>query len=270
MRLNSWPKVQDSLAPVGLDSRGSGGDDGSRRLHSRRHRRRQALFRRPWQFLRSAPRLEDLPAAAGPEIAFAGRSNVGKSILINALAGRRGLARTSNTPGRTQDLNFFTAPGVAVTIVDMPGYGFAEAPKAKVDQWTGLVRDYLRGRPTLQRVFLLIDARHGLKSPDLSVMALMDQAAVSYQVVLTKTDKIPASAPDFHGQRPRSCSGQRGGNQLVVKTKAVPSAWCRGRCECMSALHHSPKDAGGTATGKRGGGGAWPVSRGAAAFLYPG
>jgi GTP-binding protein len=150
----------------------------------------EALFRRPWQFLLSAPRLENLPPAAGPEVAFAGRSNVGKSSLINALVGRRGLARTSNTPGRTQDLNFFVAPGVGLSLVDMPGYGFAEAPKAKVDQWTGLVRDYLRGRPTLMRVLLLVDARHGLKGTDLSVMELMDQAAVSYQVVLTKIDKI--------------------------------------------------------------------------------
>src|SRR5262245_1217377 len=150
----------------------------------------EALFRRPWRFLLSAPHLQALPPAAGPEIAFAGRSNVGKSSLINALVGRRGLARTSNTPGRTQDLNFFTAAGVALTIVDMPGYGFAQAPKAKVDQWTRLVRDYLRGRPTLLRVFLLIDARHGLKPTDLAVMEMMDVAAVSYQVVLTKTDKI--------------------------------------------------------------------------------
>jgi GTP-binding protein len=150
----------------------------------------EALFRRPWQFLLSAPRLEVLPAAAGPEIAFAGRSNVGKSSLINALVARRGLARTSNTPGRTQELNFFVTPGVALTLIDMPGYGFAEAPKAKVEAWTGLVRDYLKGRPTLLRVFLLIDARHGLKSSDLAVMELMDQAAVSYQAVLTKIDKI--------------------------------------------------------------------------------
>jgi GTP-binding protein len=150
----------------------------------------EVLFRRPWQFLRSVPRLDVLPPAAGPEIAFAGRSNVGKSSLINALVGRRGLARTSNTPGRTQDLNFFGAAGVALTIVDMPGYGFAQAPKAKVEEWTGLVRAYLRGRPTLVRVFMLIDARHGLKPPDRDVMELMDQAAVSYQVVLTKTDKI--------------------------------------------------------------------------------
>jgi GTP-binding protein len=150
----------------------------------------EALFRRPWRFLLSAPRLEVLPPAGGPEIAFAGRSNVGKSSLINALVGRRGLARTSNTPGRTQELNFFVADGVALRIVDMPGYGFAQAPKAKVDEWTGLVHDYLRGRPTLRRVLLLIDARHGLKATDLAVMGLLDQAAVSYQVVLTKIDKI--------------------------------------------------------------------------------
>jgi GTP-binding protein len=152
----------------------------------------EALFRRPWQFARSVPALEHLPGSAGPEIGFAGRSNVGKSSLVNALVNQRGLARTSNTPGRTQELNFFVAPRVALTIIDMPGYGFAQAPKAKVEQWTRLVRDYLRGRPTLVRVFLLVDARHGLKAPDLAVMDLMDQAAVSYQVVLTKIDKIKA------------------------------------------------------------------------------
>src|SRR5262245_40763267 len=152
--------------------------------------RGELLFRRPWRFLRSVPDLVHLPALAGPEIAFAGRSNVGKSSLINALVNQRGLARTSNTPGRTQDLNFFGAPDVALCIVDMPGYGFAEAPKAKVEQWTGLARDYLRGRPTLVRVFLLVDARHGLKASDLGIMTVMDQAAVSYQVVLTKTDKV--------------------------------------------------------------------------------
>jgi GTP-binding protein len=150
----------------------------------------EALFRHRWTFLRSVPRLDVLPPTAGPEIAFAGRSNVGKSSLINALVGQHGLARTSNTPGRTQELNFFVAGGVGLTIVDMPGYGFAQAPRAKVAEWTGLVRDYLRGRPTLVRVFLLIDARHGLKPTDREVMELMDQAAVSYQAVLTKIDKI--------------------------------------------------------------------------------
>jgi GTP-binding protein len=123
-------------------------------------------------------------------VAFAGRSNVGKSSLINAIANHHGLARTSNTPGRTQELNFFEVPGVAFYLVDMPGYGFAQAPKAKVEQWTKLVKNYLRGRPTLARVFLLIDARHGLKGPDKDVMELLDEAAVVYQVVLTKLDKL--------------------------------------------------------------------------------
>jgi len=150
----------------------------------------ERLFRRPWQFLRSVPQLEHLPGLAGPEIAFAGRSNVGKSSLINALTNQRGLARTSNTPGRTQELNFFAAPAFDLLIVDMPGYGFAQAPKAKVEEWTALARDYLRGRPTLVRVFLLIDARQGVKASDLAIMELMDQAAVSYQVALTKSDKI--------------------------------------------------------------------------------
>src|SRR6478672_5259397 len=150
----------------------------------------EALFSRPWQFVKSAPELQFLPDADRHEIAFAGRSNVGKSSLINALVKRRGLARTSNTPGRTQELNFFETPGIALYLVDMPGYGFAEAPKAKVEAWTQLVRDYLRGRSTLLRVFLLIDARHGLKSVDRAMMALLDEAAVSYQAVLTKADKI--------------------------------------------------------------------------------
>jgi GTP-binding protein len=150
----------------------------------------EALAARPWQFVKSAPALQFLPEADRPEIAFAGRSNVGKSSLINALVRRRGLARASNTPGRTQELNYFEAPGVALYLVDMPGYGFAEAPKAKVEAWTRLVKAYLRGRPTLCRVFLLIDARHGLKRVDLDLMELMDEAAVSYQAVLTKADKV--------------------------------------------------------------------------------
>ena len=152
----------------------------------------EALFGRTWQFLKSAPDVRFLPPADRPEIAFAGRSNVGKSSLINALVRRRGLARTSNTPGRTQELNYFETPAAALFLVDMPGYGFAEAPKDKVEAWTKLIKAYLRGRPTLVRVFLLIDARHGLKSGDLEVIALMDEAAVSYQGVLTKADKVKA------------------------------------------------------------------------------
>ncbi|WP_299810371.1 ribosome biogenesis GTP-binding protein YihA/YsxC [uncultured Roseibium sp.] len=148
------------------------------------------LFARPWEFLTSVTDMANLPEAADTEIAFAGRSNVGKSSLINALTGRKGLARTSSTPGRTQMLNFFVAPDTPLTIVDMPGYGYAQAPKDLVDAWTRLVFSYLRGRPNLRRVILLIDSRHGIKANDLETMALLDKAAVVYQVVLTKADKI--------------------------------------------------------------------------------
>jgi GTP-binding protein len=150
----------------------------------------EALFSRPWRFVKSVPSLQFLPDPDRAEMALAGRSNVGKSSLINALVGHRGLARTSNTPGRTQELNFFEVPHAALFLVDMPGYGFAKAPKDKVDAWTQLVRNYLRGRPNLVRVFLLIDARHGIKSADEPIMDLLDEAAVSYQVVLTKIDKL--------------------------------------------------------------------------------
>src|SRR5262245_10468514 len=149
----------------------------------------EALFRRPWQFLKSVPHLSGLPAAERPEICVVGRSNVGKSSLINRLVGRA-LARTSNTPGRTQELNFYEAPSASLFLVDLPGYGFAEAPKARVEAWTRLVRDYLRGRARLLRAFLLIDARRGLTPPDLDIMRRMDEAAVSYQGVLTKIDKV--------------------------------------------------------------------------------
>jgi GTP-binding protein len=153
------------------------------------------LFAGPVEFQLSAPRLDILPPADLPEVAFAGRSNVGKSSLLNALTGRNGLARTSNTPGRTQELNLFLVGEPPVLrLVDMPGYGYAEAPKDLVKQWARLVNDYLRGRPTLKRVLVLVDSRHGLKPVDREIMELLDKAAVSYQIVLTKADKIKPTA----------------------------------------------------------------------------
>ncbi|WP_132029899.1 ribosome biogenesis GTP-binding protein YihA/YsxC [Aquabacter spiritensis] len=147
------------------------------------------LFAGPWDFLTAAPTIETLPPMRGIEIALAGRSNVGKSSLVNALTGRKALARTSVTPGRTQELIFFGV-GPQLTLVDMPGYGFAKAPKEKVEAWTRTIRDYLRGRVNLARVFVLIDSRHGLKPVDTDILDLLDKAAVSYAVVLTKADQV--------------------------------------------------------------------------------
>ena len=153
--------------------------------------RARKLFSGPVDFLKSAPGLKFLPDPEFPEIAFAGRSNVGKSSLLNALTNRKGLARTSNTPGRTQELNYFdVGRPPQIRLVDMPGYGFAEAPKDLVKRWRFLVNDFLRGRAVLRRAFVLVDSRHGLKPVDLEIMEMLDSAAVNYQLVLTKADKI--------------------------------------------------------------------------------
>ena len=153
--------------------------------------RARKLFAGPVEFLKSAPGLKFLPDPDYPEIAFAGRSNVGKSSLLNALTNRKGLARTSNTPGRTQELNFFdVGEPPQIRLVDMPGYGFAEAPKDLVKRWRFLVNDFLRGRAVLRRAFVLVDSRHGLKPVDVEIMDMLDTAAVNYQLVMTKADKI--------------------------------------------------------------------------------
>ena len=150
------------------------------------------LFAQPWDFVTAAGSIESLPKMRGIEIAFAGRSNVGKSSLINALTGRNALARTSHTPGRTQELIFFAADP-NLTLVDMPGYGYAAAPKDIVKAWTQLIQDYLAGRANLARVYVLIDARHGLKDADTPALDALGKAAVSHQIVLTKADQVKAS-----------------------------------------------------------------------------
>jgi GTP-binding protein len=152
------------------------------------------LFSGPVTFLKSAPALKFLPDPVVPEVAVAGRSNVGKSSLLNALTNRNGLARTSNTPGRTQELNFFdVGMPPLLRLVDMPGYGFAKAPKDMVKQWRFLVNDFLRGRQALKRALVLIDSRHGIKEVDREILEMLDRAAVSYRIVLTKADKVKAT-----------------------------------------------------------------------------
>lgn len=157
------------------------------------------LFAGEWQFVWASPSIETLPPMGSMEVAFAGRSNVGKSSLINALTGRNGLARTSHTPGRTQELIFFDGPTPAdgkdagLRLVDMPGYGYASAPKSQIASWTTLIHKFLQGRANLARVYVLIDARHGFKDVDTDVLKTLDRSAVSYQVILTKADQVKKS-----------------------------------------------------------------------------
>lgn len=213
---------------------------------------RKKLFAQKWIFIRGVPAMKFLPPEGPPEIAFAGRSNVGKSSLINALLGRKGLARTSNTPGRTQELNYFVPDGYSgekgdlppMALVDMPGYGFAKAPKTQVEAWTRLVFDYLRGRVTLKRVYLLIDARHGLKEIDREVMELLDTAAVSYQIVLTKADKIkPPAAARLLEETQNEIRKHPAAYPEVVATSSEKGT---GLDELRAAILHAVTDAPGT------------------------
>lgn len=179
------------------------------------------LFARECSFVMGVARPGDLPADDLPEVAFAGRSNVGKSSLINALTGRKTLARTSNTPGRTQQLNFF-ALGGRLTIVDLPGYGYAKAPKGEVDRWNRLIRLYLKGRVGLRRVCVLVDARHGLKASDKQVLDLLDEAAVAYQIVLTKIDKTSAGELAKHREEIAAEIAKRpAANPEIMATSAL-------------------------------------------------
>jgi GTP-binding protein len=158
------------------------------------------LFAGPIDFVKGAVAMDGLPPADRLEICFAGRSNVGKSSLINALTGRKNLARASNTPGRTQEINYFAA-GDSRYLVDLPGYGYAEAPKPVVEKWQRLLKAYLAGRPTLRRAFVLIDTRHGIKDVDAEILTLLDRSAVAFQVVLTKADKVkPADREAIYSQ----------------------------------------------------------------------
>lgn len=183
--------------------------------------RGRLLFAGPCEFVAGVAELDRLPESGPPEIAFAGRSNVGKSSIINALTNRKTLARTSSAPGRTRQINFF-ALGDRVVLVDLPGYGYARAPRKEVRTWTRLVDSYLAGRPTLLRVILLIDARHGLKAADGPVMELLDSVAVSYQVVMTKSDKLaPSARPGIRASTLSRLSGRPAAHPSLLFTSAA-------------------------------------------------
>ncbi len=203
------------------------------------------LFAQECRFLLGAANLDQVPDTGLPEIAFAGRSNVGKSSLINALTGRKALAKTSNTPGRTQELNFFVLGG-RLMIADLPGYGFAQAPKAKVARWTGLADAYLRGRPLLRRTCLLIDSRHGIKDVDRAVMKQLDTAAVSYQAVLTKCDKLTAAElKACLGRVAREVATHTAAHPRVFATSArddIEIAELRAALAALAAPHPIPSD----------------------------
>jgi len=193
----------------------------------------QRLFTRPIAFVTGALSEETLPPSKLPELAFAGRSNVGKSSLINALVGHKQLARVSNTPGRTQEINFFNL-GNRLMLVDLPGYGYAEAPRQKAELWSMFIRRYLKGRTQLKRAMVLIDSRHGLKPLDHDIMTLMDESALNYQVVLTKTDKIkPAELARCHDAVTQAAAKHTAAHPAVLTTSAVDGS---GMAELRAAL----------------------------------